>query len=114
MNLAKVSVFGLAVALVLALGAQHAWADDAAKTISGKSSCGGCDGVVKGCCVMVTDADGARWILRGDSKILKEAFAARHSGKTMTATLAGKPETKKDKDGKEYKEVKVKDVKVSS
>ena len=32
----------------------------------------------------------------------------------MTATLAGKPETKKGKDGKDYKEVKVKDVKVSS
>jgi len=112
MNWAKVSVFGLA--LVVAVGAQRAWADDAAKVISGKTSCGGCSGVVKGCCVMVTDGDGARWILRGDSKILKEAFAARHSGKTVTATLAGEPATKKGKDGKDYKEVKVKDVKVSS
>ncbi len=59
MNLAKVSVFGLAVALVFALGAHQVWADDTANTISGKSSCGGCSGVVKGCCVMVTDADGA-------------------------------------------------------
>ena len=114
MNWAKVSAFGLAAALVLALGAQRAWADDAAKTITGKASCGGCAGVVKGCCVMLTDADGARWILRGDSKILKAAFTARHSGKTMTATYAGEPATKKGKDGKEYKEVKVKDVKVSS
>ncbi len=58
MNWAKVSVFGLALALVVALGAQRAWADDAAKTISGKASCGGCSGVVKGCCVMLTDSDG--------------------------------------------------------
>ena len=114
MNWARISVFGLAVVLVLGVGAQHAWADDAAKTISGKSSCGGCAGVVKGCCVMLTDADGVRWILRGDNKILKPAFAVRHSGKTMTATLAGEPATKKSNDGKAYKEVTVKEVKVSS
>lgn len=114
MNWAKVSMFGLAMALVVAVGAHQAWADDAAKTITGKTSCGGCSGVVQGCCVMVTDADGARWILRGDSKILKGTFADRHKGKTVTATLASEPETKKGKDGKEYKEVKVKDVKVSS
>ena len=44
---------------------------------------------------MLTDADSTRWILRGDSKILKQAFAARHSGKTLKATLAGEPETKR-------------------
>ena len=114
MNWAKVSAFGLAVVLVLAVGAHRAWADDAAKTITGKASCGGCSGVVQGCCVMLTDADGARWILRGDKKILKSAFAARHDGKTMTATYAGEPATKKGKNDKEYKEVTVKDVKVSS
>ena len=111
---AKVSGFGLVVALVLAVGAQRAWADDAAKKVSGKASCGGCSGVVKGCCVMLTDADGDRWILRGDSKILKKAFAARHSGKSMTATYADEPTTKKGKDGKDYKEVTVKEVKVKS
>ena len=114
MNWVKVSAFGLVLALVFSVGAYRALADDAAKTISGKSSCGGCDGVVKGCCVMLTDADGSRWILRGDSKILKAAFAARHDGKTMTATLVGEPTTKKGKDGKDYKEVKVKEVKVAS
>ena len=114
MNLAKVWVFGLVVALLVAVGAERAWADDAAKTVSGKATCGGCSGVVKGCCVMVTDADGARWILRGDKAVLKEAFAARHQGKTVTATLANEPVTKKGKDGKDYKEVKVSDVKVSS
>ena len=114
MNLVKVTVFGLALALVVAVGVQQARADDGAKVISGKVSCGGCSGVVEGCCVMLTDADSARWILRGDSKILKQAFAARHSGKTLKATLAGEPETKKGKDGKDYKEVKVKEVKVSA
>jgi len=114
MNWAKISAFGLVAALALSVGAHRAWADDAAKTITGKSSCGGCDGVVRGCCVMLTDADGARWILRGDSEILKPAFAVRHSGKTMTATLLDEPATKKGKDGKDYKEVKVKDIKVSS
>ncbi len=115
MNIAKVSAFGLAVALVLTLGAQCALAGDAANTITGKASCGGCAGVVDGgCCVMLTDADGGRWILRGDSAGLKAAFKARKSGKSMTATYAGDAATKKGKDGKDYKEVTVSDVKVSS
>ena len=63
---------------------------------------------------MLTDSDGVRWILRGNSQSLKAAFNARKSGKAMTATLAGQPTTKKDKDGKEYKEVKVSVVKVGS
>jgi hypothetical protein len=63
---------------------------------------------------MLTDSDGVRWILRGNSRSLKAAFQARKSGKTMTATLASKPVSKKDKDGKEYKEVKVSGVKIGS
>jgi hypothetical protein len=114
MNFAKLSVLGLVVALVVTLGAQCVWADDAATTVSGKASCGGCSGVVEGCCLMLTDTDGGRWILRGESKSLKSAFATRHGGKTMTATYEGKPATKKDKDGKEYKEVTAKDVKIAS
>ena len=113
MNWAKVVSFSLAVALVLAVGANCAVADDA-KTITGKSSCGGCSGVAEGCCVMLTDADGGRWILRGECPTLKAAFKARHGGKSMTATLVGEPATKKDKDGKDYKEATVKDVKVAS
>jgi hypothetical protein len=70
--------------------------------------------VVKGCCVLLTDDDGVRWILRGNSESLKAAFKERHSGKAMTATLAGTPVTKKGKDGKDYKEVKVSDVKIGS
>jgi hypothetical protein len=115
MNWAKVSAFGLLVALGLALSSNCAWADDAGKTITGKASCGHCSGVVKGgCCVMLTDSAGDHWILRGDSKDLKTAFTARKSGKSMTATYAGEPTTKKGEDGKDYKEVKVKDVKISS
>ncbi|MGA2620153.1 MAG: hypothetical protein ABSF26_21250 [Thermoguttaceae bacterium] len=113
MNRAK-GLFTVAVAALVLGFTVHAMAADAAKTVSGKASCGGCSGVVKGCCVMLTDDDGGRWVLRGDSASLKAAFGARHSGKTMTATLAGKPDTKKGADGKEYKEVKVSDVKVAS
>ena len=113
MNWMKWPVLMLAIATVLSLG-NCVRAEDAAKTISGKASCGGCSGVVKGCCLMLTDSDGVRWVLRGDNKILKAAFKVRHSGKTMTATLAGDPVAKKGNDGKEYKEVKVSAVKVKS
>ena len=89
-------------------------AADTAKTVTGKSSCGGCTGVAKGCCVLLTDKDGICWVLRGDSESLKAAFTERHKGETMTATLAGTPVTKKGKDGKDYKEVKVSEVKVGS
>ena len=103
----------VAVAIIFSLSA-YALAADAPKTITGKSSCGGCTGVVKGCCVLLTDKEGARWVLRGDSESVKAAFIQRHDGKTMTAKLAGKPVTKKSEDGKEYKEVKVSEVKVKS
>jgi hypothetical protein len=112
MNLAKVSVFGLMVALVLTVGAQRVMADDATTTITGKASCGGCSGVAESCCLMLTDADGARWVLIGDSPSIKAAFEDRHKGKSLTATLIGKPTEKKGKDGKDYKEAKAKDVKV--
>jgi len=36
----------------------------------------------------------------------------RKAGKTMTATLAGEPVTKKDATGKEYKEVQISDIKI--
>jgi len=114
MHLVKRFALCLAAGLVLTLAAHQAKADDAATTVTGKSSCGGCSGVVKGCCVMLTDTDGGRWILRGDSDVLKAAFAARHSGKTMTATIDGAAAVKKDSDGKEYKEVKVTAVTIGS
>jgi hypothetical protein len=109
----KWSMLMLAMVVVLGLG-NCVMAADAAKTVSGKSSCGGCAGVVHGCCLMLTDSDGGRWILRGTSESLKAAFDARKDGKTMTATLAGKPVTRKDGAGKEYNEVKVSAVKIGS
>ena len=101
------------VAMVMLL-VGYAMAADAPKTITGKSCCGGCSGVAPGCCVLLTDKDGVRWALKGDSDSLKAAFKTRHGGKTMTATLAGKPVTKKGGDGKDYNEVKVSEVKVGS
>jgi hypothetical protein len=110
----------LGLALVLAFSA-HALAKDEkkaeTKTISGKSACAECDGVVKhgdAMHIMLTDKAGTRWVLIGDSASYKEAHKARMDGKTMTATLAGDPVTKKGEDGKEYKEVKVSDVKVEA
>jgi len=98
----------LAAAVVMGLFlVGYASAAEAAKTITGKPSCGGCTGVVEKCSVMLTDKDGVRWILTGEDAVLKEAFEARHGDKAMTATLAGEPATKKGKDRREYREVKV-------
>lgn len=104
----------LVVALLVSLMATAVLAADAAKTVTGKATCGGCAGVVKGCCVLLTDDDGGRWILKGNSDSLKAAFKERNRGRTMTATLAGTPVAKKGKDGKDYKEVKVSEVKIGS
>ena len=101
------------VALVMVL-VGYTMAADAPKTITGKSCCGGCSGITGSCCLLLTDKDGVRWALTGDSDSLKAAFSARSSGKAMTATLVGKPVTKNGKDGKEYKEVKVSEVKVGN
>ncbi len=110
----KLPIAILVVAFVLSVMTTAVVAADTAKTVTGKSTCGGCTGVVKGCCVLLTGDDGVRWVLRGNSESLKAAFKERHSGKTMTATLAGMPVTKKGKDGKDYKEVKVSEVKIGS
>ena len=110
----KLPIVVLVVAFLLSVMTAAVVAADDAKTVTGKSTCGGCTGVVKGCCVLLTDDDGTRWILRGNSESLKAAFKERHSGKMMTATLAGTPVTKKGKDGKDYKEVKVSEVKIGS
>ena len=90
-------------------------AEEKAKTITGKSACATCSGVTSaGHSIMLVDADGARWVLLGDSDSYKAAHKDRKSEKKMTATLDGEPVVKKDSDGKEYKEVKVSDVKVES
>lgn len=85
----------------------------AAKTVTGKSECATCSGVTAaGHNVMLVDKEGTRWVLVGDSDSYKKAHEVRKAGKTMTATLAGEPTTKKDATGKEYKEVKVSDIKI--
>jgi hypothetical protein len=110
----KLAVVILVVAFLLSVMTMAVVAADAAKTVTGKATCGGCSGVAEGCCLLLTDKDGVRWILKGDSESLKAAFKERSSGKTMTATLVGKPVTKKGKDGEDYKEVKVSKVKIGS
>ena len=104
----------LTLALAAALVSGRALAADV-KTVSGKSGCAHCSGTVAGdCALMLTAADGTKWVLTGDSDSYKAAMKARTAGKTMTATLAGEPATKKGADGKEYKEAKVSDVKIEA
>ena len=116
MKRSLLTVLGLALVLAFSAGAL-AKEDKKAetKTITGKSGCSECDGVTKaGHNILLTDKDGNRWVLIGDSDSYKEAHKVRMDGKKMTATLAGEPVTKKGEDGKDYKEVKVSDVKVEA
>jgi hypothetical protein len=100
-------------ALWLAMSGSPALAEKAPapKTVTGQSSCATCDGVTAaGHSIMLVDKDGLRWVLTGKSDSYKKAHEERKLGKTMTATLAGEPQTKKDDNGKEYKEVEVSEV----
>ncbi|HEV8606533.1 MAG TPA: hypothetical protein VGQ99_14260 [Tepidisphaeraceae bacterium] len=110
------TALGLALVLAFSAGALAKEEKKAeTKTISGKSACATCDGVTKaGHNIMLVDKDGNRWVLIGDSDSYKKAHEVRMDGKKMTATLAGDPQVKKDDNGKEYKEVKVSDVKVEA
>jgi hypothetical protein len=104
---------------VLAVALMGTWslADEKkeAKTVSGKSSCAQCDGVTTAKHeIMIVDKDGTRWVLakEKDSKGYAEVHKARKEGKTVVAKYTGEPETKKDAEGKEYKVVKVTEVKI--
>ena len=110
----RFSILAAVVALALCANVSlAAGAKKEVKTISGKSACATCEGVTaKGHSIMLIDKEGTRWVLLGDSESYKKAHEVRDEGKKMTATLAGKAETKKDDKGKEYKEVKVSDVKI--
>ena len=111
-------LLAIAVAVLgLTLSANLASAKDAeAKQVSGKSGCATCEGVTadSGHPIMLTDKEGNRWVLIGDSEDYKAAHKARKAGKTMTATLAGEPTAKKDADGKEYKEAKISAIKIEA
>jgi len=114
----KSILIALSLGLVLAFSAGALAKDEKkaeTKTISGKSGCSECDGITKaGHNILLTDKDGNHWVLIGDSDSYKEAHKVRMDGKKMTATYAGEPQVKKGEDGKEYKEVKVSDVKVEA
>lgn len=111
----KRSTLLLAVAILAAFACANVARADAPKTITGKSACATCSGVTEsGHAIMLVTPDGDRWVLIGDSPSYKAAHEVRSDDKTMTATLAGDPVVKKDATGKEYKEVKVSDVKVES
>jgi hypothetical protein len=87
----------------------------AAKTITGTSGCATCDGVTtEGHNILLTAKDGTRWVLIGSGPAYENVHKVRTDGKKITATLASEPITKKDSDGKEYKEVKVSDVKIDA
>ena len=89
--------------------------DASSKTITGKSACATCEGVTKdGHAILLVDKTGMRWVLVGEGEHYKAAHEHRKEGKTITATLAGEPITKKDSEGKEFKEVKVSDVKIDA
>lgn len=75
MQFVKWSVLSLAAAVFLVLGTR-AMAADATNAVSGKASCGHCSGVVSGkCCVLLTDSNGDRWVLKGQNDILQAAMA---------------------------------------
>lgn len=100
--------------LSIALLSNFASAEEKAaahKTVTGKSACATCSGVTSAeHQVMLVDKDGTRWVLVGKGEAYEKAHEVRKAGKTMTATLAGDPVTKKDATGKEYKEVKISDI----
>jgi hypothetical protein len=100
--------------LSIALWSNFAQAEKtAAKTVTGKSECATCSGVTTAeHQVMLVDKDGTRWVLVGKGEFYEKAHEVRKAGKTMTATLAGEPTTKKDASGHEYKEVQVSDIKI--
>ena len=109
-------LFALAMGILsLALWSNFAKAEkaDAHKMVIGKSECATCSGVTTAeHQVMLVDKDGTRWVLVGKGDFYDKAHEVRKAGKTMTATLAGDPVTKKDASGHEYKEVPVSDIKI--
>ena len=84
-----------------------------AKTIAGKSACATCEGVTDaGHNIMLVDDKGMRWVLVGKGDDYKAAHKVRQDGKKMKATYSAAPTSKKDTDGKEYKQVEVTKIEV--
>ena len=83
------------------------------KTVSGKSACATCEGVTDaGHNIMLVDGKGMRWVLLGKGDDYKKAHDVRQEGKAMKAMYKAEPKTKKDGDGKEYKEVEITKIEV--
>ena len=83
------------------------------KTVSGKSACATCEGVTDaGHNIMLVDGKGMRWVLVGQGDDYKAAHKVRQDGKQMKAQFKSEPKTKKDSDGKEYKEVEITKIEV--
>ena len=109
-NLLSLAMAILSLAL-FANFAQAAEKAEAAKKVTGKSECATCSGVTSAeHQIMIVDTEGTRWVLVGKGDSYKKAHEVRKAGKTMTATLAGEPVTKKDSSGKEYKQVEISDI----
>jgi hypothetical protein len=83
------------------------------KTVSGKSACATCDGVTEaGHNIMLVDGKGMRWVLIGNGEDYKAAHKVRDQGKQMKAQYKAEPKSKKDSEGKEYKEVEITKIEV--
>ncbi|HWE95782.1 MAG TPA: hypothetical protein VG269_17590 [Tepidisphaeraceae bacterium] len=111
----SIGVYGAGVQAETAPKAVKTAATAEVKTITGKTGCATCEGVTtEGHSILLTDKAGYRWVLLGDGPTYKKIHEVRKDGKTVTATLASEPIVKKDPDGKEYKEVKISDIKVDA
>jgi hypothetical protein len=81
------------------------------KKITGKDECAECEGITgNDQDVLLVEKDGTPWVLIGNGPGYVAAQDGHNEGKTITATLAGKPVMKIGLNGKPYKEVKVSDI----
>jgi hypothetical protein len=85
MKRSLLTVLGLALVLAFTSGVLAKDEKKAeTKTITGKSACAECDGVVRPatpCTSCSPDKDGTRWVLIGDSESYKKAHGVRHEAK---------------------------------
>jgi len=81
--------------------------------IIGTDKCAECEGITgNDQDVLLVESDGTLWVLIGGGPGYQAAQDGHNEGKTIAATLAGKPVTKTGLNGKLYREVKVSDIKI--
>jgi len=84
------------------------------KKITGKDECAACEGITgSDQDVLLVEKDGTPWVLIGSGPGYQAAQDGHNEGKTITATLVGKPVSKIGLNGKPYNEVKVSDIKIA-